>query len=189
MKKILIFNGAVKKQGDTAQLIQSLCEKLPSQQVSVVDCHDPNLSPCVDCRWCWTHPGCALQDGMQPIYQQIQEADWIILASPVHFDEISGTLMQAMSRLQVYCMARMQRKEELLAEKKRRGAALLVAGGPGKAEPAQRMMKVLLHCMHAGDDCLIHCKGTDRQSVAENGEVQQQIQALADWILREDKEA
>ncbi len=180
--KILIFNGAIRKNGDTAQLLQILTEQLPGHEINTVHCDDPSISPCVDCRFCWKNPACALKDGMQEVYRKIEEADWIILASPVHFDEISGSLMLVMSRLQMYCMARMMRKEEIMQEKVRHGAAILAAGGPGKAEPAHRMMKVLLHTMHASDDCIIHCKGTDRKAVQDNEAVVEQLRQLAERI-------
>lgn len=183
---VLIFNGAIRKNGDTAQMIEELTRQLPEHDIHVVHCDDPNISPCVDCRYCWKNPGCALKDGMQDVYKRIDEADWIILASPVHFDEISGSLMQQLSRLQMYCMARMMRKEELMQDRVRKGAALLAAGGPGKAEPAHRMMKVLLHCMHASDECIIHCKGTDRKAVKDNETVMEQIVQLAKQINGEE---
>ena len=184
--KILIFNGAVRKNGDTAQLLQILTEQLQGHEIDTVYCDDKKISPCVDCRFCWKNPSCALKDGMQEIYRKIDDADWIILASPVHFDEISGSLMQVMSRLQMYCMARMMRKEELMQDRKRKGAAILVAGGPGKAEPAHRMMKVLLHTMHASDEVIIHCKGTDRKAVQENESIMDELKQLAGRINQGD---
>ena len=184
--KVLIFNGAICKNGDTAQLLQILTEQLQGHEVHTVYCDDKNISPCVDCRFCWKKPECAIKDGMQEIYKKIDEADWIIMASPVHFDEISGSLMQVMSRLQMYCMARMMRKEEVMQDRKRKGAAILAAGGPGKAEPAHRMMKVLLHTMHASDEVIIHCKGTDRKAVQENEVVIEQLRQLAAQINQED---
>ena len=184
--KVLIFNGAIRKNGDTAQLLQILTEQLQGHEVHTVHCDDKNISPCVDCRFCWKKPECAIKDGMQEIYKKIDEADWIIMASPVHFDEISGSLMQVMSRLQMYCMARMMRKEEVMQDRKRKGAAILAAGGPGKAEPAHRMMKVLLHTMHASDEVIIHCKGTDRKAVQENEVVIEQLRQLAAQINLED---
>lgn len=183
--KILIFNGAIRKNGDTAQLLEILTAQLQGHEIHTVRCDDPDLSPCVDCRFCWKNPACAIKDGMQEIYRKIDEADWIILASPVHFDEISGSLMQVMSRLQMYCMARMMRKDELMQNKQRKGAAVLAAGGPGKAEPAHRMMKVLLHTMHASDECIIHCKGTDRKSVQENTAILEELKQLAEKINQE----
>ena len=184
--KVLIFNGAIRKNGDTAQLLQILTEQLQEHEVHTVHCDDKNISPCVDCRFCWKKPECAIKDGMQEIYKKIDEADWIIMASPVHFDEISGSLMQVMSRLQMYCMARMMRKEEVMQDRKRKGAAILAAGGPGKAEPAHRMMKVLLHTMHASDEVIIHCKGTDRKAVQENEVVIEQLRQLAAQINQVD---
>lgn len=182
MSKVLIFNGAVRANGDTVQLIQALTKELQGHEIIMVDCHRDDISPCVDCRWCWEHPSCAIKDKMQDIYKEMDTADWIILASPVHFDEISGTLMQCLSRLQMHCMARMMRKEELMQDRVRKGAAILAAGGPGKAEPAHRMMKVLLHTMHASDELIIHCKNTDRKAVCDNEKAMNEIKELAAMI-------
>lgn len=181
MAKVLIFNGAVRKNGDTEILVNYLCEQLKGHEVNIVRSHG-DISPCVDCRWCWKNPSCAIKDGMQEVYRQIDEADWIILASPVHFEELSGSLLQLLSRLQVYCMARMMRKEELMSDKCRKAAVLLAAGGPGKALEAQTSAKRLLHCMHAFDEIIIHCKNTDRKPVLENEPVLEQLRQLAALI-------
>ena len=182
MKKILIFNGSPRKMGDTEQLIQALTEKLIDCDICEVNTHRAKISPCVDCRWCWDNPSCVLKDEMQDVYEKIQEADWIILASPVHFDEVSGSLLQVMSRLQVFWMAKQKRNEDLFRPKVRKGAALLAAGGPGKAEPAHGMMKRLLHCMCATDEMVIHCKNTDRKAVCDNEKAMAEVAALAEMI-------
>ncbi len=182
MSNILVFNGSPRKNGDTAKLLGSLLDQLKGQEIHVVETYRAKISPCVDCRCCWEKPFCAISDDMQQVYQWIQEADWIILASPVHFDEVSGSLLQVMSRLQLYWMARQKRGEELLPEKIRRGAALLAAGGPGKAQAAQDMTKRLLHCMGASDVCIIHCKNTDRIAVEDNAAVLRQLKELAERI-------
>ena len=44
----------------------------------------------VDCRYCWHKKGCSIKDGMRDIYQKIEEADNIVLASPMYFHSITG---------------------------------------------------------------------------------------------------
>ncbi len=182
MKNILIFNGSPRRNGDTEQLIAALTEQLHDCNIQMVDCFRDKISPCVDCRHCWEKPECIIKDTMQPVYEQIQTADWIILASPVHYDEVSGALLQVMSRLQVFWMAKQHRGENLFLPKERKGAALLAAGGPGKASPAHAMMKRLLHCMMATDEVVIHCKNTDKLPVGENADILAQIKELAEQI-------
>ncbi len=182
MKEILIFNGSPRRGGDTVQLIEALRGQLRDCHIDQVDTYRADISPCVDCRHCWEKPECCIKDDMQDVYEQIQKADWIILASPVHYAEVSGSLLQVMSRLQVFWMAKQHRGEELFRPKVRRGAALLAAGGPGKASAAHAMMKRLLHCMMASDERVIHCMNTDKLPVGENEEIQAQIRELAELI-------
>lgn len=182
MSEILIFNGSPRKNGDTEQLLDALLQKLEGHNVHIVNTFSDKISPCVDCRFCWKNPSCCIDDEMQEVYAKIQQADWIILASPVHYDEVSGSLLQVMSRLQVFWVAKQQRGEVLLKEKIRNGAGILAAGGKGKAESANAMMRRLLHCMGVKDETIIHCKNTDNQAVCENVEILCQIADLAEKI-------
>ena len=48
------------------------------------------------------------------------------------------------------------------------------------------MMKVLLHTMHASDEVIIHCKGTDRKAVQENESIMDELKQLAKQINQGD---
>lgn len=185
MKQVLIVNGSPHKNGDTAALIDALKRQLPQCNIREIHTYYDNISPCVDCRFCWEKPSCAIKDGMTPAYQWIDEADWIILASPVYFNEVTGSLLQFASRLQVFWMAVQKRQEVLLHQKDRKGAAVLVGGGPRRAEDATRMMKRLLHAMGATDETIIHCMETDNIPAADNSQVMEEINALARRIAEE----
>lgn len=69
--KTLIFVGSPRKQGDTMSLVNLLCEELQGE-VKIVYAYDCHFSGCLDCRYCWKNEGCALDDGMQEIYDYIQ---------------------------------------------------------------------------------------------------------------------
>lgn len=79
--KTLIFNGSPRKNGGTSAMVTAFSRKMVGE-VFVVETYRAGISPCVDCRWCWEHAGCAIEDPMQQVYRRIQEADQIILASP-----------------------------------------------------------------------------------------------------------
>ena len=143
--KTLIFNGSPRKNGDTASLLRILTENLDGE-VKIVNAYTCGISPCIDCRYCWKHNGCAIKDGMQEIYNYIQECDNIVIASPVYFSELTGMLLALGSRLQTYVAARYMRKERPV-EKSKKGAVILVGGGSGGVERAfettREWMKVM----------------------------------------------
>ncbi len=54
----------------------------------VVNAYRADIRPCIDCRWCFDHAGCAVKDEWQEVLSYIEECDHIIMASPVYFEEV-----------------------------------------------------------------------------------------------------
>ncbi len=129
--KTLILNGSPRRNGDTAALVDALTRELRGEvrQLTMYD----RISPCLDCRYCWTHPGCAVQDKMQQVYPYLEACDNVVLASPVWFSSLSGPLMDLASRFQTYFCARFFRKEPPAFPKKN-GVIILTGGEPGTEE-------------------------------------------------------
>ena len=69
--RTLIINGSPKKNGDTTALLDELVRYLEGE-AKIISCFD-NIAPCCDCRYCWKHSGCALQDDMQEIYPYFED--------------------------------------------------------------------------------------------------------------------
>ena len=86
LMRTLILNGSPRPQGDTAHLIQALRRELPGE-VEQVDAYRTSVAPCVDCRGCFHQPGCVVRDDMDAIYQLVDGADVIVLASPLDLSD------------------------------------------------------------------------------------------------------
>ena len=110
--KTLILNGSPRTNGDTSSLIDIFTEKIGSEY-KIVDAYRCNISPCIDCRYCWENSGCVIDDEMQDVYKYIQDCDNILIASPLYFSELTGKLLDVGSRLQTYFCARFFRKNLL----------------------------------------------------------------------------
>ena len=147
--KTLILNGSPRINGDTESLIDRFVEKL-NGEYKVVNAYRSDISPCLDCRYCWENEGCAINDEMQEIYQYIQECNNILIASPIYFSELTGKLLDVGSRLQIYFGARMFRKCEPITKPKQ-GAVILVGGGDGHMDKAYGTACTLLHHMNCYD--------------------------------------
>jgi len=147
--KTLIFNGSPRKEGDTVSLINKVIEGI-NGEYKIVNAYDCGIHPCVDCRYCWKNAGCCIDDGMQEIYEYIQECDNVLIASPIYFSELTGALLNLGSRLQTYFCARFFRKEKPL-EKSKKGAVILVGGGDGNLNKAYDTACCLLHHMNSHD--------------------------------------
>ena len=175
--KTLIFNGSPRKNGDTAKLLEKFCASLDGE-VRIVRAYDCGISPCLDCRYCWEHPGCAIKDGMDEIYQWIKDCDNIVIASPVYFSTLTGPLLSLMSRVQTIFGGPFFRGEEKLSGK--HGGIIVVGGGNGKPDGAISTAKMLLKEMGAKDilpTVLFH--DTDNRPAAEDEETCRQVEELA----------
>lgn len=144
--KTLIFNGSPRVNGDTESLIHIVIQNLEGEY-KLVNAYRCNISPCIDCRYCREHSGCAISDEMQQVYDYLLNCDNILIASPIYFSELTGKLLDVGSRLQTYFSARYFRKEESRLKPKK-GAVILVGGGDGKVSRPYETACVLLHHMN-----------------------------------------
>lgn len=141
MIKTLIINGSPRKDGDAAALIDELTCRLDGE-ANIISCFD-RISPCIDCRFCWTHKGCAVQDDMQKIYSYLVSCDNVVLVSPVWFSSLSGPALNIGSRLQTYFAAWKFRKDPTALSPKK-GLILLVGAQPGSESSAIRSAEIIL---------------------------------------------
>lgn len=139
--RTLIINGSPRENGDTVALIQELSSHL-SGEVRVISC-DTGIAPCNDCRYCWDHEGCSIQDAMQDIYQYMADCDNIVIASPIWFSSLSGPTLNIASRFQTIYAASHFRNNPV-AVKSKKGVIILVGGQAGtEVMPTQTALTIM----------------------------------------------
>lgn len=101
--KILVLNGSPRTGGNTEAMVSAFvkgaCEK--GHDVTVFDVCKMDISGCVACEYCHTkgNGNCIQQDDMQKIYPVLDEAEMIVLASPVYYHNFTGQLHCAINRI------------------------------------------------------------------------------------------
>ena len=184
--KTLIFYGSPRPNGGTAGLLRVLQDKLAGERM-VINAYRCGISPCVDCRYCWEHSGCAIQDEMQEVYGYIRDCDNILVASPIYFSELTGKLLDVGSRLQTYYCARAFRKETPLLKPKR-GAVLLVGGGDGAPDRAAATARILLRSMNCRDIHETVCSHqTNRVPATEDEQALEGVGSIAAFFNQENR--
>lgn len=144
----LILNGSPRKNGDTMSLIKELCTNL-SGDITLVNTYYDNIAPCVDCRYCYTHDKCSINDNMEDIYKKIYFSDNIVIASPLYFNELTGSLLSFASRLQLLFASKYIRKVSILENKIKKGGLIIVGGGSTKDTTcAESTAKTILNEMN-----------------------------------------
>ena len=129
--KTLILNGSPKVNGDVAALVGEMTRHLHGE-VRVLS-HADGISPCVDCRHCWTNDGCCLDDGMTEIYPYFSACDNIVLASPIWFSALSGPLLNLAGRL-LQCYFAAQHFRGVTPDIKPKNSVLILCGAEAGTE-------------------------------------------------------
>lgn len=127
MKKILILNGSPRKKGNTAilseYLINHINNKLSVEQLYL---YDFKIRSCVDCRACKKGDlVCVLDDGMKELYSKIDEADYIIIGTPIYWFGPTATTKLLLDRFRPYYV-----NKKLTGKK----AALILPAGTGASD-------------------------------------------------------
>lgn len=168
--KTLILNGSPRKNGDTAQLLELAKAQLQGTY-HVVSAYTADIHPCIDCRHCQKQFGCIFADEMEAVYTYLKDCDRILLASPIYFSELTGSLLNVISRLQPYFYARYFRKEPIPLHIQK-AVTVLVGGGTGS--PKRHMIPQLVFFNYC------RSKNNIRFSVPI---IQTKFQQLRIWIL------
>jgi multimeric flavodoxin WrbA len=102
MSSILIINGSPRKRGNSATLAQqvALGAETAGAQVETIFLHGMDIAPCNACDACLKSsvPDCVIDDDMQDLYPKMQEADAIVIASPIYWFTVSAQTKLFMDR-------------------------------------------------------------------------------------------
>ena len=179
--KTLIFFGSPRPEGGTAYLTRLLREELRGETFTV-DAYRADISPCVDCRYCRAHPGCAIKDGMEKVYRYLEDCDCAVIASPIYFSTLTGKLLDTAGRLQTLFSAGFFRGEKPSLRPKR-GGVILTGGGSGGGDRAVYTARLLLSHMNCSEIYPAVCSlRTDTVPAKEDKSAAEEIKKLACFL-------
>lgn len=178
MIKTLIFNGSPRKNGHTRALINELVENLEGEKV-YIDAYYADISPCNDCRYCWKNPGCIIEDEMQKIYDLVEKVDFVVIASPLYFGELTGNLLNIFSRFQMFYARKYILKDKEFKLNKKKGAVLLTGGSAVETGCAQKTAAFILKHINAELIKTIVSFNTDKVPAVYDKKALEEIRELA----------
>ncbi len=101
--KILVLNGSPRINGNTAAMINAFVEgaKENGHTITVVPVCKKKIAGCLACEYCHTkgEGKCIQQDDMQEVYPVLEEAEMLVVASPIYYFGFSGQLQCAINRI------------------------------------------------------------------------------------------
>ena len=99
--KVLLINGSPRKEGNTYLALREMEKIFEQEQVESEIIHIGNkpFRGCIACRICAQKGKCVFDDCVNEIAPKFQEADGIVIGSPVYYASANGTLVSFLDRL------------------------------------------------------------------------------------------
>jgi multimeric flavodoxin WrbA len=129
--KVLGIYGSPRMGGNTDQLLDRALEGARSEgaEISAVYARDLEMVGCLECDGCTKTGKCVVKDDMQRVYPLMEEADAVILASPIFFYGLTAQAKALVDRAQALWSKRMLRKSPEERKKYNGGRGYLIAVG------------------------------------------------------------
>lgn len=178
MLNLLAISGSPRPDGHTAALLSAFLQgaEAGGAEVTRLDACKLRILGCTGCNACARRGECILQDDMPQVFQQLGQADLIVLASPLYFMGISGQLKLLVDRCQTCWNRRYQlRVPPLLPPKERKGYFLSTGGAPNSKgtnfKPAIATITYFFDALDAKYLGTLTAADTDRSPVIDRPEL------------------
>ena len=99
--KVVIINGSPRSQGNTAIAVNEMVKVFKSENVEteVFQIGNQNIRGCVACNSCFSTGRCVFNDVVNKIAAAFDEADGLVVATPVYYANANATLIACLDRL------------------------------------------------------------------------------------------
>ncbi len=150
--KVLGISGSPRRGGNTDLLLAEVMKGAASKgaEVKTVILNDLNFIACQHCDACFKAGKCKYDDDMQMIYRELEQADVIVLASPLHFMSVTAQMKAMIDRCQSLWARKYILKVPPLGDRRPRKGFFISVGGrkvPNLFEPALVVVKTLFHIL------------------------------------------
>ena len=101
MAKVILLNGSAKADGCTATALDEMIKVFNEEGVETEIIHIGNkdIRGCVSCGYCEDNGKCVFNDLVNEVAPKFEEADGLVVGSPVYYSSPNGTILSFMDRL------------------------------------------------------------------------------------------
>ena len=157
--KVLGIAGSPRRGGNTDLLLAEVMKGAASRgaEVKTIILNDLEITPCQHCDACLEAGNCRVQDDMQMVYRELEEADRIVLASPIQFMGVTAQAKAMIDRGQALWARKNVLKIPPLGDRRERKGLFISVGARKVAnlfEPALVTVKSWFRSLditYAGD--------------------------------------
>jgi len=151
--KVLGIAGSPRRGGNTDLLLAEVMRGAASRgaEVKTIVLDGLLISPCKHCDACLEAGNCKIKDDMQMIYDELEQADRIVLASPIQFMGVTAEAKAMIDRCQCLWARKYVLKIPPLGSEpgKKKGLFISVGGTklPNLFQPAMAIVKSLFRTL------------------------------------------
>lgn len=166
---VLGIAGSPRRHGNSDRLLTAALDgaREAGAEVRTLVAADVALKHCLGCNACSLAGECIQHDGGPAVYESIDAADAIIVASPVYFAGVPSVLKALLDRMQPYWARTYVLKRP--RPKRRPGAVLIARGGgdPYGAEHAEASVRSVLAVLDIDVLGVVRAVGVDEPGDVE----------------------
>jgi len=146
--KVLGIAGSPRRGGNTDLLLSEVMRGAASRgaEVKTIILNDLTIAPCQHCDACLEIGRCRVEDDMQMVYRELERADRLVLASPIHFMGVTAQAKAMIDRCQALWARKYILKTPPLGNRRERKGLFVSVGGRriiNQFEPALATVKSL----------------------------------------------
>ena len=99
--KVLLINGSPRANGCTATALDEMIKVFSAEGVEteVIHVGNQDIRGCISCNTCWETGKCVMDDLVNEVAKKFEQADGLVLGSPVYYGSPNGTLLAFADRL------------------------------------------------------------------------------------------
>ena len=99
--KVLIINGSPRPKGNTAIALNEMVKIFEADGIAaeVVQVGNKDIRGCIACGTCYSKGKCVFNDVVNELAPKFEEADGLVIASPVYYASANATLIACLDRL------------------------------------------------------------------------------------------
>ena len=171
---MVIVLGSPRISGNSETLARAVAEGVTNRggTVEYVRLNKLAIRPCQGCGGCDKTGACVIKDDMTPIYDLLDQADRLLLVSPIYFYALSAQAKVFIDRIQARWARRYTLKERFRLGDNRRGYLLATAATTGRKlfESSELTVRYMLDAldMECGESLLV--SGVDERGAVKSRE-------------------
>ncbi|MEW9125130.1 MAG: flavodoxin family protein [Thermotaleaceae bacterium] len=173
MKAVAIL-GSPRHKMNTDILLNEIIKGLVSVAVDVekIQLGKLAIKPCIACGYCEKTGTCFIQDDITPLYDKFNQADIVVVASPLYFNSVSSITKIMVDRCQAFWSSKYVFQQSSIDRQKRRKGIFICTAGSQLSENgfigATVVMDLFFRAINTEHKGSVLVDNTDKDFVGDN---------------------